>query len=300
MVGESLAFRRVGLGAPISEYGRLIDRARVNRGGLGPGMSSSSDTSTSFSRVVVTASATPHTKGAYATLIASTDVNAETIVLTLVNSIGSSGVDTSILMDIAFGAAASEVVKIANIPIGFTLAGKTLTIPFAVPSGTRISACIQGAVVSQTANIACEVRQSGNHSAAPTSSVTYNADTATSNATTPMTVVGGANAKGAWTELSATTSADIRELLVGITLPATGAITACNALIDVGFGAVASEVVVASNVPVVVNSTESLTIGGNNYPYTASIPAGSRLVARYQATSTATAARPNVIVTGLN
>jgi hypothetical protein len=263
------------------------------------GVSSSTivNTSTSLAGVAVTASATPNTKGSYTELIASTAFAAETIVVNVVSTIASNGVATGTLLDLAVGGSGSEVDFISNLPIGFRGANQQYVVPIAVPAGSRISARIQGQVISQAATINVILRESGDHSSPASTAVTYGANTALSVGLN-LTAAGTINTKSAYTELTSSTSADIVRMLVCLSGTSTSTATAATGLVDIATGAAASEVVIIPDIFYEVTAAEAWTPYGLTFPYTVSVPAGTRLSVRYQATSTATGARPNITVIG--
>lgn len=96
-----------------------------------------------------------NTKGAYSALIASTAKNAIAIALSFrAQTLTAS----TILADIAFGAAGSEVVKMANFPFAFASNVGPLTlfsppIPYNIPAGTRISVRIQASTAASVVGV---------------------------------------------------------------------------------------------------------------------------------------------------
>lgn len=101
---------------------------------------------------LLTASASAHVKGSYAQLIAST---AKRTVAMIVCAGNPSNTDTNYMIDIATGAAASEVVLISDLPLRYTLDGISVTtIPIMIPPGARIAARCQSDVGSRTVKIA--------------------------------------------------------------------------------------------------------------------------------------------------
>jgi hypothetical protein len=64
------------------------------------------DTSTSAGSVTATASATPHTKGSWVEVVASTATTSQSVILSLRDQIAANGADTSVLLDVGIGAAA--------------------------------------------------------------------------------------------------------------------------------------------------------------------------------------------------
>ena len=292
MTGELLAMRRASVGAPVADYARLVDRARVNRGGRG-GLNASSTaiTATSLITKTVTAHVDPHTKGDYTELIAATGHDAETLEVYLMTGPAATTVNSSTLLDIAFGAALAEVVKIPNMNVSHN--GAIIHVyrfPFRVPAGTRIAARCQSAVTVQGLGVACRVMQGGDHSAAPTVCTTLNADTATSNGTAP-TAAGSTNTKAAWNELVSAAATSYRRLVVSVGATATNGTTAATGLIDIGIGGAGSESVIVGDIFYDMVSTERIFSVGNGC-YTVDIRPGDRLAWRYQATNTGNGARP--------
>ena len=267
--------------------------AAVGSRGVGNSSSSADLTNSTISKTV-TAHATPHTKGNYTELIASTGYAAETLLIVVLGGPSASTVNSSTLMDIAFGAAASEVVQVANLNISHN--GGVyhyFTIPLAVPSGSRVSARIQGAVTVQAITVAARVYEAGDHSTAPTTCTTVGADTATSNGLAPTTA-GSTNTKAAWLEILPSAAAAYSRMMVSVGATPTGSVSAATGLIDIGKGAAASEAVIVGDIYYDLTSTEQIRVVGNNRPFTVSIAPGDRLAIRYQATSTNAAARPTV------
>lgn len=293
MAGEQVAFRRAAVGAPVSEHSGLVDRSRVNRGGNGVGQISSANLTTSVADVAVTGDASINTKGAYSELIAATAVDSEMILLTVTLGTAISGSNRTCLVDLAFGAAASEVVKVPDLNFGHGRTQAAVLIPFAVPAGTRLSARCQGTQANQVINLTANVLQHGFAGPAPTSAVAYNIDATASWQTTVLTVVGGTNAKGTWTQLAAALSADARYMLVMMNGAGTTQQVG-NALVDIGVGASSSEVAIISNLGFVANTTENIITSGIAAPFRVNLKAGDRISGRYQCDSTNTAARPNV------
>lgn len=110
----------------------------------------------------VAANSTPNTKAAsFTQLIASTSFDAQLLVVKVSGSY-SSNTDTSMLLDIAIGAAAGETVIVPNLLCGYGGSASNgvwvrYPFPLAVPAGSRISACAQAAVGSQTCRVLVEL-----------------------------------------------------------------------------------------------------------------------------------------------
>lgn len=113
--------------------------------------------STTAMATTVTASATPHVKGAYATLVASCPRDVYGITLS-VSDVRVSATRTDMLLDLARGAAASERVVLPDLLVGWSPTssegGFVVFLPLFIPQGTRISARIQALISSDTANVA--------------------------------------------------------------------------------------------------------------------------------------------------
>jgi hypothetical protein len=265
-------------------------------GATGTGVATVANAGTSTLGAAVVAGAA-NTKGAYTELFASTAFDVETIVVCVTEVTFQSTVDTSTLLDIAVGAAASEVVLIPDLGVGWRgppTAGQIFIIPIAIPAGSRVSARIQSAVASKSINVNIELRQHGDHSAAPTTCATYGINAANSHSTT-LATPGGVNTKGAYTELTASTSADATRLLVSVQGDSDG-FAASTQLVDIATGAAASEVVLIPDLLVQSQTTESIWPVSFCSAYTVNVPAGTRLSARFQATSVDPNSKPAIAV----
>lgn len=106
------------------------------------------------------------------------------------------------------------------------------------------------------------------------------------------TATPGINVKTAWSQLVASTTADVWAMSVIPTDAfATGALS--HALLDIGVGAAASEQVVVSNM--IVGGTASANAGQNVYWLPVWIPKGSRIAARMQSDPTKTIMRVTIV-----
>lgn len=200
--------------------------------------------------------------------------------------IGTSGVDTSMLLDIGIGAAAAETVVVANVPVGFIGAGVPTFLPIHIPAGTRIAARIQAAVVSDTYSPIVVLHYGGRPGMWSGYSIaeTIGVDTATSGPTT------GDLADNAWDETIASTANSYRALTCHICGPAgsTALLTAVP-VVDVGVGGAGSEQVLGSYV--CRTSTAEVVSNVTGPPFLeVDIPAGSRLAIRKNVTSDLSAA----------
>lgn len=103
------------------------------------------------------ASATPHTKGSWTQLLATTSYDAYGLVLGFSNNAASTGVQTNNLIDIGVGAAAAEQVVIPDIistaSSALSAGYVTQYFPIFVPKGSRLAARLQSNVASRSCNV---------------------------------------------------------------------------------------------------------------------------------------------------
>jgi hypothetical protein len=254
----------------------------------------------------VTAHATANTKGTWTEIIASTSA-AATWVQVHVDSTFVSGNDTSMLLDIGIGAAASETVLIPNIGCGFrgtaftgniyNNSGSDWFFPLSVAAGSRLSARAQSAkAAGATALVHISLWSSGGGISGSAIDA-IGANTATSRGVD--VVAGLSNVEGDWTEITSSTSNDYRALLWAIQGAGDSGLLAGQLLLDIGKGGSGSETVILSNRPNVLGTSETLAPNpGAFLPVLASLPSGTRLAARAQFDS-ASAQSVDVILYGV-
>lgn len=253
------------------------------------------DTSDSRGTTVVAGGST-HTKGSWVELAASTSIDAEWITVQL----DGPEIDESYLFDIGVGAAASESVVIANIPLASNVVGlRSVTLPLTIPSGSRVSARMQATAALQEADVSIHLSSESAYGTSA-SNITLGADTSASLGTV-LDPGGTANTKGSWVELASSTSADIDYLLVMIGPNDNAVIGNANSnfLIDIATGAAASETVVIANIPYQHNSFEYHF--NTTHAFFLPISSGTRVAARAQSTETdATDRLLDIVVIGCN
>lgn len=229
-------------------------------------------------RATATASATPHTKGSWTQIIAATTTDASMLIVRLTAGTSAAGADTSTLLDIGIGAAASEVVIVPNLAVGFAANGLMYHIPVSVPVGSRIAIRCQGAVVSQAVAVQVMLATLPNSRRAPAAVVAMGDDTATSHGVIIATPASN-NTKGAWTQIIAATAQPFSALVIGAQGGADSVQGSDSFLLDIGIGSAGNEVVIGPDLPLSVSTTEILTPMFNQIiPWI--IPAGTRLAAR--------------------
>lgn len=149
----------------------------------------------------ITGSSTANVKGAWTELIASTGADAEGIWVAI-SGVVVSATDTRLLLDIGTGAVAAEVVVVPNI-VGGNAAqnvgrGQSYFFVVAIPSGSRVSARLQGAITSETAEVVVWLEESIQHLDGASAVEAVGASTADSGG---VSVTAGANAFGPWTNM---------------------------------------------------------------------------------------------------
>lgn len=244
-------------------------------------------------------SGSTHTKTAWVEFITSTSIDADGVWVSAMNG---NSPNHSYLLDVAIGAAGSEIViasnvliaQLQNVPISIFL-------PFEIPAGSRISARAQGTNVP-TAVWPRFTLSAGGMLATPPGGrlLTFGAVTATTRGTA---LTGNNGSFGSWAELTASTTADVVALWVlvgnnGNSAPVVGNIT--ELLVDVGVGAAGSEVSVLGPIPI-VTTTAGIMLHAISTWFPCSIPAGSRIAARYWSNNTdATDRKVDVVAYGLS
>lgn len=231
-------------------------------------------------------SGTAHVKGGYSQLVASSPFDATGFILYVVDNAALTG--RSYLIDIAVGAAASEQVIVPNLLVDSAAAAARVLgavwIPLPIPSGSRISARMQNSSTTGTVAVGV-VLMAGGLYGMPTGGrmSALGADTATSNgvAIDPGAV---AHTKGSYSQLTASTTHDIRALILAVGSNKNTAGTTNKWLVDIAIGAAASEQVLISNL---------LMIAGTDHPEPSLfgaipcvIPVGTRVSVRAQCSIT--------------
>lgn len=205
------------------------------------------------------------------------------------------------LVDVAIGGAGTEKVIVENIYLsagGTSYMGEDFLIPVALPKGGRLA--IRGQT-SNGSNVTSSAQIHGITAAWPdmpgfSKMEALGADTANSKGTT-IDPGGTANTKGAWTQISASTTDDIAGLLLNF--GPDGVHAAGRLLIDVAIGASSSEQVILEDYVVTESGSVSRTFM-NSASFPAEIPAGTRVSMRAQSDITTTPGRElDVVLQGL-
>jgi hypothetical protein len=239
----------------------------------------------------MTASATPNTPGAWVQYIANNVISATDTIQSLhIQAIGNNqaaNTDNSMLLDIAKGAAGSEVIIAQNIAVGgawnTSSAGPFFHLPIRIEGATRVAMRVRAAVGSRVLTMQNLVASGAPDKSPFADRLPTSVDTlGTSTATSTGTVMTGAS--GTWTEITASTTKDYQSLIVIPSGPAniTGAVQTQYRL-DLGIGASGSESVISFyNGSYAGNGfIFTLPISGITAIYSGFVPAGTRIAVRH-------------------
>ena len=226
-----------------------------------------------------TASATPHNKGSYAEIIASTAAAANFLEFKIQNT-SSLGNSAAQLIDIAVGAAGSEAVIVPDIAVGgIGGAGNDVLIqfPVSIAAGARISFRNQAEIASATCRMSQFTCYNVDSDGISTSVDVIGTDTANSQGTKLNAT------NGTWQEIIASTAQDYTGICL---VPSTSEATQSNftdALVELGVGAGGSEVVIGG---MYVNLSANEFVAQRSFVvfFGRRIPSGSRLAVRHTIT----------------
>lgn len=252
---------------------------------------------TSISTAITAGSA--NTKGSYAQLIASTGFDAKAILLQVGET--TFGTTSDFYVDLAVGAAASEQIIIPDWFHGrIGNFSDTVFLPISIPAGSRLAARNQSNTASATVNINVVLLAQGFLPSQPLSQMTTYGLAATTRGTA---VDGGAsaNTKGAWAEVTSSTTSPIRMLYMNFS---GGRITrsgTSNFLFDIGIGAGGSETVLIADLQTRADSNTDFPVPFMMGPIPVNIPAGTRVALRTQCSVNTAGERAfDVVMHGLN
>lgn len=266
----------------MSDLTPTLDAPRVATAGI--------DTATSKG-VVLTASATPNSEGAWTQIVASAPFDVAAVLVNLQPKDNESS-SRSYLLDIGVGAAASEQAVIPDLFFGNTATTSTaapgvqqsVLIPVAIPAGARIAARLQASAASMTATLGLELLGAGFLHHASFGGIDALGIDAANSRGTRLTTSASINTKGSWAQLIASTARDYRAILPCV-IPRGTSGTVVHHLADIGIGAAASEAVLLPDLwAVQAIGGAASAVGGFRPLIPCEIPAGSRVAARSQAT----------------
>ncbi len=236
-----------------------------------------------------TAAATDHTKGAWAQVTASTARDYDALLIAL--NVNSNAIGE--LFDIGVGGAGAEQVVVPDLLFaGLDRHALYFLAPVAVPAGSRIAARMQAtnAGAGTTTGQVAVMGICGSFLSTPSAAriITLGITTASTKGTT-LDAGASAGTYGAWTELAASSSADIAALaLVAGNLQNTTPTDlglSTNSGLQLGVGGAGVETVICDGVPYTTSDTSQYgPLPGIWFP--CSIPAGSRIAARIKMNTT--------------
>lgn len=201
-----------------------------------------SHSTTSAVGATITASATPHAKGAWTQLIADSGARSLGIMIWLDNT-ATSNANTSILLDIGIGGSGSETVLIPDLAAGFCLnpsvsnAAHVYYFPIYIPPNSRISARCQAVTVSDTVTCRINLFQRPTAPSFLGSRVTAYGVVSASSRGTSVTGSGTANAYGTAGTLDAATANPIKFMQIGMQGNSRTALVDARVIADIRLGA---------------------------------------------------------------
>lgn len=241
-----------------------------------------------YTRTAVVASGTAHAKGAWTQIVAATSETWRGFIL-IVGQRFTAATDSSSLLDIGIGAEGSEVVVLADVPVGYQL-GASVPIPLEIPAGVRVAMRRQDAVGGNSTAYALHPFTGTAFGGNPAcgAAVTYGTNSSTSKGVSAT--ASAVNTWGDWAEVTSATTAPIRRMLVGIQgngLTDLGTNSAFS--VEIGAGAAGSEVGL-TRIGSFTASAELINAYGwtaglptipGVVPLTVNVPEGTRLAARF-------------------
>lgn len=233
---------------------------------------------TANSTGIIVTSGTANTKGAWQEMIASTSEETYWVQLHLKGL----GADESYLVDLGTGAAASEVVKVANMYVfgnGSFFATTPIIFPLTIPSGTRVSLRCQATSASATMEAMLYL---SNDSGYGTSTINETIGAVTGSSKGTQLDPGGTDdTKGGYTQLVASTSDEYNYWLVFLGNNDNPAQTSQTYLVDIGTGATPSAVI--DNIMFISSAFEVST---NCMHFFETIASGTKISAQCQSSDT--------------
>lgn len=244
---------------------------------------------------------TANTKGSYTQLISSLNFDAVLVVVNFHNSF-SSGVDSSVLVDIAIGSSGQETIIIPDLLAGWAGAAddsgapRHYIFPLYIPSGSRIAARISSAIASGTVIAWLQLYGGLADTEAwwcGSQVVAYGINSGGSKGTS--VTPGNSNAEGTWTSIG-TTSQDHKVIVPGVQMADTA--EAGNGMcLDIGIDT-SSTSILRENYRGACDASERISQWGVWWPIYQPIASGSVLAAR--ATMNGTADTMDVALYGVS
>jgi len=220
---------------------------------------------TSSGSATVTAGGTSHTKGAWTEIISSNAAETSALMFRVTN-VYQSATNTATLIDVAVGAAGSEVAYAENIAVGGAL-DIVFVLPVRVAASARIAVRSQAIIASDTATVAIDSFAMGDATTVGTTFDVLGTSTATS---------AGTNTSTSYTEIVASTSQEYAAIVLVESFSASNGGNEEQTL-QVAIGASGVETDIARKY-VQLSTNEYITTKPASQSVTqVSVPAGSRL-----------------------
>lgn len=236
---------------------------------------------------VVTGAGSSNTVGSYVEILAAASNDRPITAIRINCRPPASGSQGDILMNIAIGAAASEVDIFENLWMPATTNSNnaiySFDFPVSIPEGVRISANLQGDGASKTYHVGLQLVR-GNLNNNPLGAVdTIGAATATTDGIT-VNAAGTINTFGSWTEITSS-AAEFYKGFVVSAFKKNGSMTDMSQTYDIGVGSAGNEEIIYSGGMIRPDGGER--VQGAVSPFIpVGIAEGERISARVQATST--------------
>lgn len=248
----------------------------------------------------ITASATAHTKGAWTQVSAAAPESVRGFWL-VVHSPSS----YRYMLDVSYGAGNIVVATNLWLKMRPQTAGQQFWCPLHIPAGEAVYVRCQAG--SGSATIACSIIWQCGEIVQPSwlgVATTYGATTASTSGT-DFDPGGTANTKGAYTQITAATTRDIRSAMVcfGHQLNAASppSYNQTRWLVDIAIGSAGSEAIRIPDLPVTIDSAGDCPLNPVFGPFHLYIPSGTRLAVRAQCTEIDSVLRLlGVVVVGFN
>lgn len=241
---------------------------------------------------LVTASGTAHTKGSWSDVIVAGDWSGFTgdafEIEILFTASATSATIIRVLADIGIDTGGGYASIIDNLgasfatTLGYPGSGIYYRFNLRIPNGAKVGCRCQSNVISQTVYVAINVFGNPTHPGLVRSGTlvrTFGADTANTQGTG---VTPGGASEGAWVQVTASTSDDLWQWDASWHCN-DSAWVAGSEFIDIGKGAAASEVVIATNITHSKGGTEGLVKPTGPAIY--DVPSGTRIAVRAQGAS---------------
>jgi hypothetical protein len=213
--------------------------------------------------------------GTEATFFASTSADANGLFIHFGLTTATSGGNSDTILNIEI----NGVVRWA-VSVGYQPTNTQHILPGFIPAGSAVTAQIYSAS-NKSFNIYFSLLGGPKKFGTPLTLTTLNHVPGTSAKGVVLATPGSTNVKGAWTELVASTPVALSALAIQVGGNSDLSINSGSLLVDIGIGGVGSETVLLGDLMLTMVSTEQV-IARSPMAYSLDIPAGSRLSARCQ------------------